>query len=65
VAGDEVAFGEVRVAGEDEGRHSGVADFADLARDLAGVTDDGDACTTAGATDASPQMTLDVALGVG
>ena len=65
MASDEVAFGDVWVAGEDERGDTGVANLADLRGNLIGVADDGDARPTAGATNTSPQVAFDVAVGVG
>jgi hypothetical protein len=65
VAGDEVAFRQMRVARQDEGVDARITYLAKFARHLIGVTDDGDARPTAGATDTGPEMSLDVAIGVG
>ena len=54
VASDEIAFGEVRVPGENERGDSGVANLADLRHDLVGVTDNCNTGPTARPTDASP-----------
>ena len=64
VASDEIAFGEVRVPGENERGDSGVANLADLRHDLVGVTDNGNTGPTARPTDASPQMSFDITVGI-
>ena len=65
VAGEQVALGGVRVAGEDEGLDAGVGQLVDLGQHLVGVADDGGAGAGAGPADAGPQVPLDVALVVG
>ena len=65
VASDEIALSEVRVPGENERGDSGVANLANLRHDLVGVPDDGDARPAARPTDASPEVSFDVAVDIG
>ena len=64
VASDEIALGEVRIPGENERGDSGVANLADLGHDLVGVADDSDARPAARPTDASPEVSFDVTVGI-
>lgn len=64
VAGDEITLSEVRIPGENERRDSGVANLTDLRHDLVGVADDGDARPAARPTDASPEVSFDVTVGI-
>lgn len=64
VASDEIALSEVRVPGENERGDSGVANLANLRHDLVGVPDDGDARPAARPTDAGPQVSFDIAVGI-
>ena len=64
VASDEIALSEVRVPGENERGDSGVANLTNLRHDLVGVADDGDARPAARPTDASPQVSFDVTVGI-
>ena len=64
VASNEIALSKVRVPGENERGDSGVANLADFRHDLVGVADDGDARPAARPTDASPQVSFDVTVGI-
>jgi AcrR family transcriptional regulator len=65
VPGEQVAFGGVRVAGQDERLHAEAGVAAQLGEDLAGVADDGGASAGARAADPRPQIRLGVAVVVG
>ena len=65
VAGEQVALGGVRVAGQDERLDAGVGELVDLRQHLVGIADDRRTGARAGPADAGPQVTLDVPLVVG
>ena len=65
MAGEEVGFGGVRVAGQDEGLYAQVGVRRELGQHLVGVADDGRARPGAGAADAGPQVRLGIAVVVG
>jgi hypothetical protein len=65
VAGDEVAFGQMRVARQDEGVDSRITNLAKLARHLIGVTHDCNPGSAASTPNTGPQMALDEAVCVG
>ena len=65
VAGEQVAFGLVRVAGQDERFEPGVGQLGDLRQHLVGIADDRRPGTGTSPADTSPEMTFDVAVGVG
>jgi hypothetical protein len=62
VPGEQVIFGGVRVAGQDEGLHAQAGVAAELGQDLARVPDKSRARTGAGAADPGPQVRLGEAL---
>ena len=65
VAGEEVAFGLVRIAGEDERLDAQGLIGLELRQHLVGVADDGGAAAGAGAADAGPQVLLRIAVVAG
>jgi len=62
VPGEQVSLRGVRVTGQDEGFHAEVCVVAELGKHLAWVAHDGRAGTGTRASDACPQVRLDVAL---
>lgn len=65
MAGEQVGFGGVRVAGQDESVHAEVRVGADLGQHLIGIADDGRASARARAADAGPQVRFGVAVVIG
>src|SRR5277367_4878132 len=59
---EQVAFGGVGVAGQDEGFDAQLAVGVELAQDLVGVADDCGAASGTRATDTGPQIVFDVAI---
>ena len=55
----------MRIAREDESRHSSVGELTDLCGHLIGITHDGHTRAAARATDTRPQVSLDVSVGIG
>jgi hypothetical protein len=65
VAGDEVAFRQMRVARQDEGVNARITYLAKFARHLIGVTHDRYPGSTTSTPNPGPQMALDEAVCVG
>lgn len=63
--GEQVGFGGMRVAGQDESLHAEVSVGTDLGEHLIGITDDGRSGARARTADASPQVRFGVAVVIG